>query len=224
MIAEIQQWLNGDRNYENGAKLYLKHGKDKLLHKVFAEPASDFKKKRLHEALLGLYRGDKKIEVEIEDSKEIVLERTISAEKRWPEERDEVLAALHAKWKPLFAEMMHLCTTILDVARAGEKDESKKKEAGKMAHRILDLDDRCDAIYDQRDHYIKHGQLPAEEKQMDDVVVDPKKIPIALQNAERYVREYKIRVKNNPTNEKFAAQLKKWEGRIAIYKKELNIE
>jgi len=224
MIGEIQQWLNSNKNYSEGVRLYQTHGKDKALHKVFAEGCSDFKKKRLNEALLNLYRGDKKIEIEIKDTKEQVLDRTIKADKRWPDERDGVLSALHAKWKPSFAEMMHLCTIIYDVAKAGQKDKGMKKEAGKMVHRILDLDDMCDCIYEERDHYVKHGQLPADQQLVDDLVMDPKKIPLALQNAQRYVREYKIRVKNNLTNEKFAAKLKKWEDRVESYKNDLNIE
>src|SRR6185436_9263303 len=75
-------------------------------------------------------------------------------EKRWPEKiEDPVLTALKAQWKPLFAEMMSLTSRIYDVAKAGLHDEQQKREAGKMAHRILDLDDECEEIYIKRDHY-----------------------------------------------------------------------
>jgi hypothetical protein len=222
-MDDVKAWLNSNHDYNAGASIYLKYGKDKLLHKMFSEPPSDFKRKRLHQALLSIYNSQKQTTRDVAETKEAVITRTVSADHQWPDDPDEVLAALKAKWKPLFAEMMHLSTVIYDVALKGEKDEASKQEAGRIAHRILELDDCCDAIYEQRDYYLKEKRLPAEHQEPDDLVVDPKKIPLALQNAQRYAREYKTKIAKEPANEKAAAKLKHWQGRMAHYKKELNI-
>lgn len=222
-MDEVKAWLNSSRNYEQGAALYLKYGKDKALHRAFSEPSSDFKRRRLADALLALYRGEQKTEVVVKETKEQVIERTIHADRQWPAEPDNVLAALKEQWKPKFAEMMHLCTIVYDIALKGEADPAMKVRAGEIAHQILDLDDECDEIYAQRDYYMQHGQLRSQEQQNDDLVVDPKKIPLALQNAQRYVREYKGKVAKEPTNEKAAAKLKLWQARVRHYKQQLNL-
>jgi hypothetical protein len=41
MNDAIRQWLQGQRNYDEGVKLYLIHGKDHQLKKVFRELVSE---------------------------------------------------------------------------------------------------------------------------------------------------------------------------------------
>lgn len=223
MINEIKSWLNNGQNYAAGAALYLKYGDDKMLKKVFSEPVSDFKRKKLAEVMKALAAKKKTIANKVEESKQEQLERYSAPEKKWPNEGDEVLIALRTKWKPLFAEMMNLCSRLYDVARAGETDPAMERKAGEMAHRILDLDDECDAIYEQRDHYLKHGNLPGEKGLME-LVTDVKKIPLALQNAKRYVRDYRNTLKKNPDNVDAAKQLQRYEWAIVEYKKMLCLE
>ena len=92
-----------------------------------------------------------------------------------------------------------------------------------MAHRILDLDDACDDIYRQRDHYLAHGHLPEEPKPLA-LVVDPAKMPLALANCSRYLRDYKNKLKKHPDDVRAAAQLAKYEWAVAEYKKILKLE
>jgi len=92
-----------------------------------------------------------------------------------------------------------------------------------MAHRILDLDDECDAIYAQRDHYLQYKKLPDDNKPAE-LVVDPKKIPLALANAERYVRMYKNKLKKKPDDVNAAKNIEKYQQVVAEYKKQLNID
>ncbi len=223
MNDAIRQWLHGQRNYDEGVKLYLIHGKDHQLKKVFREAVSDFKRKKLLEVMKELSVGKAKVAVTTKVEKKIAVERVATAERRWPKDRDAMLEALHQKWKPLFAEMMSLTSRIYDVALAGKSDAAKKIEAGQMAHRILDLDDMCDEIYEQRDHYIKEGSLPEQEKHDLDLVVDPIKIPIALANAERYVRQYKNKLKKKPDDVNAVKQIDKYQGVVDQYKKILKL-
>ena len=221
-MEEIRQWLKSPPDYDAGTALYMKYGKDKLLRRVFNEPESDFKKKKLVESLRELL---------IPPSKKILEPRTeietLIKEPRtdygWPEKRDPTEEALWLRWKPLFAEMMNLSSRIYDVALAGGMDTAMKMEAGRMAHRILDLDDQCEDIYGQRDFYIKHKRLPEEKKPME-LVVDSKKVPLALLNAKRYVRDYKVKLKKNAADIFAAEQLKKWEWAVSEYERILNLE
>lgn len=219
----IRSWLKGPKHYNDGAALYLKHGTDIKLKRVFREAESPFKKQLLEDTLRKMLQKQVVVEEKQAEQKVVAIASVGWPEKKWPDERDNILQALWEQWKPLFAEMMYLCNTIYDVAKAGETDAAKKIEAGKMAHRILDIDEECDEIYRKRDHYLQHQALPQEEKAME-LVVDPLKIPLALQNEQRYVRDYKNKLKKDPTNIKAAEQLKKHEWAVEQYKKILKID
>lgn len=223
MNDAIRQWLQGTKNYDEGVNLYLVHGKDHQLKKVFREAVSDFKRRKLIEVMKELSIGKAKVEEKIKIEKEIAIDREARAERKWPKERDAMLQALHEKWKPLFAEMMSLTARIYDVALAGKGETAKKVEAGQMAHRILDLDDMCDAIYEQRDHYLKHGKMPEKPKPLE-LAIDPIKMPVALANAERYVRQYKNKLKKKPDDVKAVEKLKQYEWAVGEYKKLLKID
>lgn len=222
-MDEIREWLKGPQNYETGAKLYLMYGKDNALRRIFSEPCSDFKKKKLAECLKGLITKKTATDKKITETKEVAIEHISVSERKWPKEKDATLAALHEKWKPVFAEMMSLMSRIYDVAKGGLTDPAMKQEAGRMAHRICDLDDECDVIYQQRDHYQQHGKLPADKGPME-LVVDIKKIPLALSNARRYIRDYKNILLKNPGNVKAAEKLKQYEWAKAEYEKQLNLD
>lgn len=217
-MEEIKQWLNGARGYEAGVQLLLNYSPDQKLKRLFQmEGPSDFKRKKLLETLLQLVQTGAQVQQLQEQQKEHVQKHIAVAHKGWPKEMDEVLTALHHQWKPLYAEMQNLTARLYDVAKSGNE-----AEAGRMAHRILDLDDQCDVFYYKRDHYLQHHELPGDKKPAG-VVVDPVKIPVALQNAQRYVREFKNKLKKDPTNEQYAALLKKWEERALHYKTELKL-
>ena len=224
MDVAIKTWLNGPRKYDDGAKLYLQYGRDEMLKRIFREPVSDYKRKKLEESLKALLQKNTQVKAKTEVHKKAAVESVALNDRRWPKERDATLSALHEKWKPKFAEMMSLMSRIYDVAVEGKTDVAKKKEAGAMAHRILDLDDECEEIYTQRDHYLKHGRLPNVEETPMEVVVDPKKWPVALENCRRYVRQYKNKLKNKLDDVNAAKQLKKYEWGVEYYMKQLNID
>lgn len=222
-MDEIIHWLNGPRDYQTGAKLYLKHGTDKLLRRIFMEPVSDFKKKKLSEALNALVYKKVKTEKKITETKAVAIERIAASPRKWPEQMDDTLRALKEQWKPAFSELMNLTARIYDVALAGTKDPAMKQEAGRMAHRILDLDDLCDDIYAKRDYYLQHNKLPEAKKPME-LVVDPIKMPVALENARRYVRMYKSQLKKDPSSVLAAEKIKQYEWAVQEYMKLLKLD
>lgn len=222
-MDEIRSWLQGPKNYDAGAKLYLMYGKDHALRRVFSEPSSEFKKKKLEEALKGLLTKKADVVKKIETTKAVAIEHIAVSDRKWKKQKDNTESALHARWLPLFAEMMNLSSRLYDAAKAGQIDPAMKAEAGRMAHRICDLDDMCDAIYRQRDYYHEHKKLPEEKKPMD-LVVDPIKIPLALSNAIRYLRDYKNKLLKDPGDVNAARKIKDYEWAISEYKSQLKID
>jgi len=222
-MDEISQWLKGPRDYETGAKLYLKHGTNHALRRIFMEPVSDFKKKKLLEVLTELVSKKQKVEKKVTETKATAIERISVGDRKWPEVMDDTIKALYLKWKPLFSEMNNLMSRIYGYALAGTNDEAMKHEAGVMAHRILDLDDMCDDLYAKRDHYLKFKKLPQEKKPME-LVVDPIKMPVALENARRYVRMYKNELKKDPSSVTAAEKIKQYEWAVAEYMKLLKLD
>jgi hypothetical protein len=213
-MDDIRSWLNSSRNYDEGVKLLLQHCSDAKIKRLYTiEGPSDFKKQLLYKELQKIYTS-KETTHRTPATQNPKLE--IQNPSKWPATMDEVVAALFNQWKPLFAERNALCSRHYEVAKQNEK------ESGKMAHRILDLDDEIDLIYEQRDYYLQHGRLP-EKKVPKKLAVDPLRMVVNLKNAERYVRAFKIKVKNEPANVKAAAKLKEWEDTVIYYKRELKI-
>ena len=225
-METIRLWLNGNRDYAAGVKLFLLYGKDKLLKRLFTEEAcTDYKKKKLIEVLQGMLLENKADATEAatpQKNKIRVVKEEQAPDQEWSKTFDDVEAALHAKWKPLYVEMMDLCSRLGDVSRAGKKYPGKKLEAGKMVFRILDLDDQCDDIYSQRDFYRENKRLP-EAKGYGQLCVDPLQVPTKLKNHERYVRQYKTQLSLYPANVEAAKNLQKHEWYVAEYKKILKI-
>jgi hypothetical protein len=223
-MESIRLWLNGNRNYAKGVQLYLAHGSDPTLKRIFSqEGESDFRKKRLVECLQNLLQPCKNPKPapspqKAAEPKPPVL---IPGESKWSDYMDEVEASLHAKWKPLFVEMMDLVTRVGDVAQAGAKDREKEMLAGKMALRILNLDDQIEAIYAERDHYLATGGM-LEERPYGDPCIDPMLMPLKLANHQRYIRECKAKLQKDPSQTNLATLIKKHEWFVDYYSKQLN--
>jgi hypothetical protein len=266
----IRAWLSGNRPYEEGAALYKIHGKEKLLHRLFAEPHSDYKQELLASKLTELvtapgkvrnikisidaapankafvelkeqvdvlsrnlvnveqekeYLEDEKFELEEEKTElteqvndlsdqVIDLQDKLLVKKKggWPAIMDAQVQQLHDEWLPLFSEKKNLQGRIYDIAKAGKTDKEKKLQAGNMAHRILHLRDRCRKIYSDRDWYLEHGALPVVADPIE-LPTNPNKYPTRLASFQRYVREYRAKIKDKPNDTKVPG----WEKLISNY-------
>ncbi len=214
------------------------YGTDLALKRSFQEDlVTDYKRKKLEEELNALLPTDKPVKKPVVRSPglikstgpQISLQKPpapsteFTPEKGWSKQMDATEQVLHNKWKPLFTELMNLTARVGEQAREGKADPYKKIEAGRMALRILDLDDQLDEIYQQRDQYKASGHLP-EEKPYGEPCIDFKQMPLKLANHQRYVREYKAKMTKNPNDLNMATQLKKHEWFVAYYKKQLNLD
>lgn len=144
----------------------------------------------------------------------------------WPVEMDETLQILHRYWKPLIAEKYNLQARIYDVAKRGQKDDASREQARIMALRILELRKQCRAIYDKRDHYLNHGELPREAPKPSGISTEPKEWPLKLANAQKYLRDYKAKYRKEDDAEKRQAiqvKINEYEAVVAEYKKLLGI-
>lgn len=218
-MESIRLWFNGKRDYASGVKLYSIHGSDLLLKRSFLEPETEYKRKRLEQELGKLIDAAKPSALPAErpaGSKPVIRVQIPdpSAPQKgkyvWSEKPDDVEQSLHLRWKPLFVEMMDLVSRVGDIAQLGEKDPEKEKEAGRMALRILDLDDQLEEIYEERTHYLNTGKQ-LEKYPYGEPCLDPVLIPAKLQNHKRYLREQKAKLTKKPDNTETAMLVKKHE-------------
>lgn len=226
-MDDVKVWLNSPRNYDAGVKLYLQYGHDNLLKALFTREAETaFKRSRLETALKDLYQNHQH-----PTSPKAALQRQLQKQnpaenfKYWPPYpiNDPIVSALYEQWKPLYSEMMNLQARLADVALLAEQDSNKALESCQMVHRILHLDDQCDDIYSKRDYYYQNGALPKliiEEE----VVGDPVRWVTNMRSAERYVRDYKAKLRKDPKNVKYAVKQKEHEEDVAKYRKLLKLD
>lgn len=236
----IRQWFKAGQPYQEGVQLYLQYGADAVLKRCLAsEEKTAFKVGKLHEALKMLLQHSPLPSESL--TSHLVTPQEISAGKahdpvlkpkpfeHWPPHpiEDIVLKALWNGWKPLFGEMKSLQQRLYQVALGGLTDPNKRLEAGQMAHRILELDDQVEAIYESRDYYYRLGKLPAAVETSSEEIVDPVRWATELKNNERYVREYKLKLKKSPDGKnsaKWAAKLLEKQALVTKYKKLLKID
>lgn len=226
-MDDIKAWLNNRvKDYDAGVRLYVKHGRDKSLIALFTqEEETLFKTIRLHQALMELLQPPPLVvEADVINDYEPELKPVCQpvpftiAHKGWPNPiNDPVLQALFDQWRPLYAALMSAQHRVYEVALQAENgNTAKEMEACQLAHQIIDLDNQLDDIYARRNHFLQHGHLPElfVEKE---VVGDPVRWATERQNAMRYIREYRTKIKKDPTNK----LVPKWEQKIQDWQKEV---
>jgi len=229
-MENIRTWLNGTRNYDAGIQLYIEHGGDTLLKRLFTQEGfSEYKLKRLTSALQDLLKPHPKQNHQTPHTTS-VLEAPApmkgrATERKWSTERDEVEQSLFLQWKEKYSEMINLSARVGDISKEAtiKKDQSKIAEAGRMALRILDLDDECDVIFGIKEFYKTNGRLPDDEGPLE-IAVDPKLWYKKLHNHQRYLRKFRVRVDQDPTDTDAATLLKKHEWAVSEYKKLLKMD
>jgi hypothetical protein len=194
-MQEITTWLT-HKDYLEGVRLYLQHGQDPVLKKLFtSEQRTDYKEQRLEKALREVLRGSEVIKPEERPQLSITM-------KSWPIEaaKDDVLKALRADWLRKFKELQDLRSQLMLLPNDDQR--------GETAHQILNLDDECDQIYATRDYYLQNGTLPAMPQE--EYVVDSVKAAQRMQLLGRYIRRERFNLKKDPTNVGAAARKQKF--------------
>jgi len=217
-MEPIVSWLNSSRSYQEGVNLYLKYGTDRLLRNCFMEPIeTDFKRKKLVEALRGLLETTRE-EKQIVKKAETVI---VSTGKQWPDDPDDILTSLRERWRPLYGEMTMLQGRLHEVANQGQRVKEKKEEARQMAGRILELQDEINGIYAEKEYYQQHGSLPVPVKTVEENI-SLEEAYRKKQNNERYLRDLAGKLSRTAlTDHKRTKWLAKWDT-LATQLRELN--
>jgi hypothetical protein len=187
----ITDWLSR-KDYIEGVRIYLKHGQDPALKKLFtSEQKTAYKEQRLERALGEILRGTEVVKPAEKPTISITM-------KSWPIEaaKDDVLKALRSDWLRKFKEMQDLRSQLMLLPNDDQR--------GEAALNILRLDDECDQIYAKRDYYLEHGTLPAAPEE--EFIIDPILAAQRMQTLHRYIRRERLNLKKDPANVGAAAR------------------
>lgn len=186
----VKHWINSQRDYDAGVALYNQYGDDRRMKALFREGKTQFKEKKLLELMQGLIKNGASVKNTLQGKHQAI--RAQSENRNgWPAKLDGPLKALYDEWILKFKESSSLEARIYDVALAGISDPNYERQAGQMAHRILDLRDEIRNIYQKRDHYIQHGVFPGQKMLFKPVVADPLKLAERRLNLRRYLTRLK---------------------------------
>ena len=173
-LQAVKSWLAGRRDYAIGVKLYGLYGKKLEVKEALKSPKNPFRQKLLENAMQELLEP---------------------APPPPPAATDDlVIRELKAKAIPLLKERDDLHAK-LRLFRTVE-------ERGRAAHRILDLDDEVDDIYDAIRYYEQHRKLPEAELPFTPIT-DPSRWEQRYQTCGRYVSRYQDKLKTDPENSQY---------------------
>lgn len=205
----LRDWLEGDKNYLDGVRLYLRFGSDARLKTLFTkEQATDFKRKKLEEAIRGMLSNKPVTALPVAPSAPIV-ESKPHPEKTWTLEscKDDVERAMREAWLKVYKTMQDKRSQLM----LFPTDE----ERGVAAHQVLDLDEEADKILAMRDHYRNFGFLPSD--QSSSIISDPVLAAKRIVLIERYIRRERQALRENKDNVRAAARLKKYVHEYNLY-------
>jgi len=198
-MSAIQSWLSSGKDYIEGIRLYLQHGADNNLKRLFTEE----QKTAYKETLLEKAMRDIAIGKEVVKEKEKKLPAKLSP-KSWPAEMatTDVLKALREEWMIKYKTMQDLRSQLLHFPT--------DQERGEAAFKILELDAECDIIYEKRDYYNQHGRLPEVRKKEDELIIDPKKMYQRMEVLKRYIRRENKNIEKNPAHSNAIDRKQQW--------------
>lgn len=162
-MSVFQQWLDGEQQYEAGQLLYEQHGRNHVLKRTLSHGPSAYNRSALREELSKLAKAGVKcpenvviIATQVGKSALAATPKVLIALDNTAESdtsaSSQLLAGLDKQWKPLYKEASHLQSQL--------RHAKDKQERCTWAHRILDLMDQVQALWDAGAHVRAHGALP----------------------------------------------------------------
>lgn len=190
-----------------GVALYKAHGQDEYLKKVFAQGESEYRKRKLEEALRHLWEHSKPIAIPA-TAQTAATTITIAPEDANDPLSDEREDPYRELWLPHYIEMNSLRHKL----RYLPNDE----ERGKAAFRIIYLEELCESYWVKRDHYRKTGQhlQDAVQEPANPVVTDISQLERKLANARSNVSRLKKTPEKKAAIEKWTKEVKKLEAQL----------
>jgi predicted DNA binding protein len=158
MIDALCAWLNGNRDYTEGAVLYSVYGKDPLLKTLFLTGVTPYTRSKLFEELKNLYYRVTSQEDDTND--------TAAPDKpksHFPV-NDPLINACDTKAKNLYKEMMNKRAVLFNLCKSedweDENSPDKVTARGKLSFEILEMNYTVDKAYEDLAYVREHGRLP----------------------------------------------------------------
>ncbi|MGN6478522.1 MAG: hypothetical protein ACTHKV_14955 [Flavipsychrobacter sp.] len=215
-MDSIREWLNGHRNYNQGAALYECYGDDPKLKQMFAQGESEYRKERLVKELRALLGAAKPVSIPVKPSappETVHIKTGTSPETKVPEAKDPY----YKDWIQPYREMQRL--------RGQLRFDMTDEQRGTLAFKILTLEQVCNYWWRKRDYLLEHGKElnePMPGAKPDDVVADPAKYQTRLTTVRTFISKARKKLQQNPDDmkakenlEKYTAEKERMEGLIA---------
>jgi hypothetical protein len=182
--------------------LYKQFGTDEALKKLFQGKPDAYLQKRLEEELSVLMEKPK-----------VVLQSAVKKgdADEMPKSTDPVLEALRNEWMPLYSRMNYLRHE-LDRYEGNTEEETAKRQP--IAFEILELEQKCMAIWTKRDHYLEHGQLPEVKENEEPLPEDPLQLGREIETTKRNLRRNKQLAEKHPDNAVYPLKVKQYEAKL----------
>ena len=203
----IKAWLNGSRNYAMGVKLYVQHGDEPLLKKLFiSEGETPYKRERLEIALNELFR-DSKPSTADNTSPDYTPKKQFEKQWRADDLKDDIEKSLWQQYRLKHKEMDDLRSQLLHF--------SSVEECREAAFKILRLDEELDEVIYCRNFYKEHGRLPETEQVQ--YITDPFLMADRMSNLKRYIRREKQALEKDSGNTAAACRKKEFVDELNHY-------
>jgi len=212
LMNSIKDWLNNGREYHLGVALYEVYGNDDNLKDMFQQGHSPYRQTRLEKELRALKDHVKPIAQPVASEPihvQVAVSQEVLPENKVPKEKDPY----RDKWIKEYMEMNflrhQLGTTYLEGAR------------GKMAHKILKLEQHCMRWWAARDFYSRTGRHIEMDEPTEQTVTDPNALQQQLNNKRSNRSKYKNKLAKDPENPKLQQEFANLDAAVKSLEKQL---
>lgn len=199
-MQEIKRWLDSNRAFDQGVKLYESHGNDSGLKAIFALGENSFSNRKLSSSLEKIYDDYvQKIDFEKEELLDKIEELEISVEEselliQELESKQNEPKTIDPRLKLLYNErqMLHAQLKVLP----------SLSDRKRVAFKILTITDKVEAILDNKEQIDKPEELPTDRGAMAKMLTNNRCYISKNQNKEKKADEVERRKKQNIEIEK----------------------
>lgn len=189
--------------------MYNTIGNDQAVKDLISRGETPFAKKLLVEAFEKLIAGSSKLKAESTpaDTETEVMQDSF----------DEVLQSLKEKWVKPYQQMNYLRHQLDTPALKAEDDDMNSIEAINhrklIASTILDLEQECIQVWNERDYYLKHGKLANVAEANLIIPTDPIKLANLISNTTKNIRRNRKAMTDHPAQPQFAQLYNEYKGK-----------
>jgi hypothetical protein len=217
LALPLQTWLQGSQHYGVGVILYNTYGKDDVLKKQLAKGCSTHNQHKLKQAVEDILS-----QLTTHDSRLPLYTPPADQQSEMPGSTDAVLESFRQQWLPLYKRMTYL------QAQLDRYEAENTTEAINFRHttakEILEIEQQVTQIWQQRDYYAKHGELPMNNEQPSTTNIpdDPAERAKMILNTKKAIQRCKRSIKQKPADKKLVRWTIDLQEKEELLKKLLN--